>query len=50
VDQQIQKVVAGSILIALLAIATDSLFSLLRRVTAPRLSSRSRRGHQAASA
>ena len=48
-NQQIQKVVAGSILIALLAILTDALFSLLRRATAPRLSSETRRGHAAES-
>jgi osmoprotectant transport system permease protein len=48
-NQQIQKVVAGSILIALLAILTDALFSLLRRATAPRLSSESRRDHAPAS-
>jgi osmoprotectant transport system permease protein len=34
-QQDIPKVVGGSILIAALAIATDALFSLLRRVTAP---------------
>jgi osmoprotectant transport system permease protein len=49
-NQQIPKVVGGSILIAVLAILTDALFSLLRRATAPRLSSESRRGHAAASA
>ncbi|MDP9300800.1 MAG: ABC transporter permease [Actinomycetota bacterium] len=38
-QQDIPKVVGGSILIAALAIATDVLFSLLRRITAPRLSS-----------
>jgi osmoprotectant transport system permease protein len=38
-QQDIPKVVGGSILIAALAIATDVVFSLLRRATAPRLSS-----------
>jgi osmoprotectant transport system permease protein len=38
-QQDIPKVVGGSILIAALAIVTDVLFSILRRVTAPRLSS-----------
>ena len=45
-QQDIPQVVGGSILIALLAILTDLVFSLLRRVTAPQLSSspRGRRG------
>jgi osmoprotectant transport system permease protein len=38
-QQDIPQVVGGSILIALLAILTDAFFSLLKRVTAPRLSS-----------
>jgi osmoprotectant transport system permease protein len=37
------KVVAGSILTATLAILTDALFTLLRRATAPRLSSTRRK-------
>jgi osmoprotectant transport system permease protein len=42
-QQDIPKVVGGSILIAALAIVTDALFSLIRRVTAPRTSSIERR-------
>ena len=38
-QQDIPKVVGGSILIAALAIVTDALFSLMRRVTAPRTGS-----------
>jgi osmoprotectant transport system permease protein len=38
-QQDIPQVVGGSILIALLAILTDAFFSLLKRITAPRLSS-----------
>jgi osmoprotectant transport system permease protein len=49
-NQQIPKVVAGSILIAVLAILTDALFSLLRKVTAPRLSSSAKRETAIASA
>jgi osmoprotectant transport system permease protein len=42
-QQDIPQVVGGSILIAALAIVTDLIFSILRRVTAPRLSSSSKR-------
>jgi osmoprotectant transport system permease protein len=38
-QQDIPKVVAGAILVAILAIATEVSFSILARVTAPRLSS-----------
>ena len=49
-NRNIPKVVGGSILIAILAILTDALFSLLRRATAPRLSSQSKRAQAAAGA
>jgi osmoprotectant transport system permease protein len=42
-QQDIPMVVGGSILIAALAILTDVLFSLLRRATAPRVSSSGKR-------
>jgi osmoprotectant transport system permease protein len=46
-QQDIPKVVGGSVLIAVLTIVTDVLFSLLRRATTPRLSSASRRTSRA---
>jgi osmoprotectant transport system permease protein len=39
-QQDIPKVVAGAILVAVLAIATEITFSIMARITAPRLSSR----------